>query len=152
MKYFFILLTLFGFVLYGHSQTAEDSVRATINKLFTAMKEADPAGLKTVFADSAIMQTIGRSKDGNIEVRNESVQGFIDFIKSGKPGTADERISFGLIKIEGPLAIAWTPYRFYYNGQFSHCGVNSFQLVRLKGEWKVQYAIDTRRRQDCPPE
>jgi len=62
---------------------------------------------------------------------------------------ADERISFETIKIDGPLAIAWTPYKFYYEGKFSHCGVNSFQLVRVDNQWRIQYLIDTRRRQGC---
>ena len=42
-----------------------------------------------------------------------------------------------------------TPYKFYVGEKFSHCGVNSFQLVKIRGEWKIQYIIDTRRRQNC---
>jgi hypothetical protein len=69
-------------------------------------------------------------------VKNEEIAEFIDFVSKQSPGAADERISLETIKVDGPLAIAWTPYNFYYNGQLSHCGVNSFQLVRLNGEWK----------------
>jgi hypothetical protein len=64
-------------------------------------------------------------------------------------GAADERISFETIRIDGPLAIVWTPYKFYFNGQFSHCGVNSFHLVRLNGSWKIHFLIDTRRKEPC---
>jgi len=64
---------------------------------------------------------------------------------------ADERIVFETIRIDGPLASVWTPYNFYYEGKFSHCGVNSFQLVKINGEWKIQYLIDTRRKQGCKP-
>jgi hypothetical protein len=49
------------------------------------------------------------------------------------------------------MAAVWTPYNFYYNGQFSHCGVNSFQVIRFKDGWKIQYIIDTRRRTGCNP-
>ncbi|HNA01067.1 MAG TPA: hypothetical protein PLN49_09415, partial [Ferruginibacter sp.] len=62
---------------------------------------------------------------------------------------ADERITFDVVRVDGALAIAWTPYKFYFNGKFSHCGVNSFQLVRFNGEWKIQYLIDTRRKAGC---
>lgn len=113
------------------------------------MLEADTAMIKSCFADSMIMQTISRNKEGNLIVRNESPSGFISFIAKEVKGNADERISFETIKVDGPLAMAWTPYNFYYKGQFSHCGVNSFQLVRYNGQWKIQYLIDTRRRQDC---
>jgi hypothetical protein len=152
MKYFLILLTV---VVYGRSanaQSAEDSVKAVINTMFTAMKNADANTLQSCFADSIVFQTIGRDKEGKLAVLNESVKGFLDIIRSQAPGNADERITFETVKIDGPLAMAWTPYNFYFKGQFSHCGVNSFQLVRFNGAWKIQYIIDTRRRAECTPE
>ena len=96
-----------------------------------------------------ILQTIGRNKEGNIVIKNETPADFIDFISKESPGNVDEKIIFDVVKVDGPLSIAWTPYNFYYKGQFSHCGVNSFQLVRFNGEWKIQYIIDTRRKQGC---
>ena len=131
------------------AQTAEDSVKATVNQLFEGMKTANAGLVKGAFADSAVLQTIARSKEGKTIIRNEQVSGFADFVGKQKPGAADERIQYETIKIDGPLAIVWTPYKFYFNGQFSHCGVNSFQLVRLNGQWKIQYLIDTRRKEKC---
>ena len=113
------------------------------------MKNADAALFKNVFADSAIMQTISRTKEGKTIVKNEDLKDFTDFISKQVKGDADERITFETVKIDGPLAIVWTPYKFYYKGEFSHCGVNSFHLVRFDGSWKIQYLIDTRRRQAC---
>jgi hypothetical protein len=149
MKYFFIVLTVLVTGIAGHAQTAEDSVKTVINRMFTGMRSADAGMLKTCFADSMILQTISRNKEGQLVVRNEDPKGFIDFVSKETAGNADERISFDMVKVDGPLAIAWTPYQFYYKGQFSHCGVNSFQLVRFNGEWKIQYLIDTRRKQGC---
>lgn len=149
MRYFLIVLTMISCGSSANAQTAEDSVKSVINKMFVGMREADTAMIKGCFADSMIMQTISRNKEGNLIVRNESPSGFISFIAKEAKGNADERISFETVKVDGPLAMAWTPYNFYYKGQFSHCGVNSFQLVRFNGEWKIQYLVDTRRRQGC---
>ncbi|HMK04567.1 MAG TPA: nuclear transport factor 2 family protein [Ferruginibacter sp.] len=149
MKKFFLFLMVMNCAGIVNAQTAEDSVKAAVNKLFDAMKNADAAGVKNAFADSAVLQTITRNKEGNTVVRNEEVAGFADFVGKQAKGAADERIVFDLIKIDGPLAIAWTPYKFYFNGNFSHCGVNSFQLVRFKNEWRIQYLIDTRRKAGC---
>lgn len=149
MKYFFIVLTVALCGFSAQSQTAEDSVKTVINNMFSAMKNADAPLLKSCFADSMVLQTISRNKEGKLIVRNEAAAGFIDFVSKEAPGNADERITFDVVKVDGPLAIAWTPYKFYYKGQFSHCGVNSFQLVRFNGEWKIQYLIDTRRRVGC---
>jgi len=149
MKYFFIVLTVMMYAAAAKGQTAEDSVKSVINRMFTGMKNADAVLLKSCFADSIVFQTISRNTEGMLVVRNEAPSGFIDFVSKETPGNADERITFDVVKADGPLAIAWTPYNFYYKGQFSHCGVNSFQLVRFNGEWKIQYIIDTRRKLGC---
>ncbi|WP_240966098.1 nuclear transport factor 2 family protein [Pseudoflavitalea sp. G-6-1-2] len=129
-------------------QNAEEPVKATVNQLFEGMKAGDAAKVKAAFADSAILQTIV-SKDGKVSIRNITVQFFADFVGKQAAGAADEQIKFETIKIDDNLALVWTPYKFYYNGKFSHCGVNSFQLVRFNGQWKIQYLIDTRRKEGC---
>ncbi|HEX7847836.1 MAG TPA: nuclear transport factor 2 family protein [Chitinophagaceae bacterium] len=152
MRFILIALTIFTFSIQViNAQTTEDSVKAAVNRLFIGMKNSDGVIVKNCFADSAVLQTIGRNKEGAIVVRNEMVEDFAKSLSGIPKGAADERISFETVKIDGPLAIAWTPYNFYYDGKFSHCGVNSFQLVRLNGEWKIQYLIDTRRKQGCTP-
>lgn len=151
MRQFLILLTAILFVIpfAAHSQTAEDSVKAVINKLFEGMKLSDTVLLKQAFSDSAMLQTIVQRREGQTLVRTDKVSGFISAVGSMPKDSADERIIFESIKIDGPLASVWTPYRFYYAGKFSHCGVNSFQLVRINGIWRIQYLIDTRRRTGC---
>ena len=145
MKKTFLFLAL-GFVsLQGFSQSAEDSVKAVINKLFTAMKNSDAASLQDCFADSAILQTITASG----RFRSESVEAFASQIGKLPKDAGDVRIRFDVVKTDAALATARTPYQFFYNGNFSHCGVNSFQLVRLNGTWKIQYLVDTRRKAPC---
>jgi uncharacterized membrane-anchored protein len=150
MKRILILLTATIFIsVITKAQSAEDSVKAVVNQLFAAMKGANAAMLKETFADSAVLQTIRRKQDGTFFVQDEKVSDFVEQIGKAKKDSLDERITFETVKIDGPLAIAWTPYKFYYAGNFSHCGVNSFQLVRINGRWKIQFLIDTRRRQGC---
>jgi hypothetical protein len=137
------------YTIKSDAQLPEDSVKSVINQMFSGMKQADTSLLKGCFAESMILQTITTGKDGKTTVSTENKNNFIAFIGKELPGNADERIVFETVKVDGPLAIAWTPYQFYYKGKFSHCGVNSFQLVRFNGEWKIQYLIDTRRRLGC---
>ncbi len=141
-----ITLLLAFYVLNVNAQTAEDSVKLTINTMFAGMKDANPAKLLSAFSDSAILQTISQDKQGKVMVRSEDIREFAEFVGKQAPGKADERIQFASIKIDGNLASVWTPYQFYFDGKFSHCGANSFQLVRINSEWKIQYLIDTRRR------
>ena len=131
------------------AQTVSDSVKAAVSRFFTAMKNSDGRGIINSFTDSAILQTIIRDKNGNNVIKTEKIIEFANVVTTMPKDAADERISFDMVKVDGPLATVWTPYKFYFNGQFSHCGVNSFQLVRLNGQWKIQFLIDTRRKQPC---
>jgi putative lumazine-binding protein len=147
----FITLLLAGFTFYlniASAQTPQDSVKQTVNQFFIAMKNADAKGLETCFADSAILQTIIHS-ESKTSVHNEQVNEFSTFIDKLQKGDADEQITFDVVKVDNELAIVWAPYKFYWKGKFSHCGTDSFQLVRLNGVWKIQYLIDTRRKEGC---
>jgi hypothetical protein len=147
MKYFCLLICL-AFCNCIKAQSADDSVRSAVNQLFTAMKNADSALLASSFADSAILQTVV-DKNGKVEVKTEAIADFASQVGKMEKNILDERIQFDVIKIDGALAIVWAPYQFYYKGKFSHCGADSFQLIRINGKWKIQYLIDTRRREGC---
>ncbi len=131
------------------AQSEEEAVKQTVMNLFQGMKTSDTSLLRSAFSPSAIMQTVVKNKEGKVVIHSEPVDSFVAFIAKPHKEVYDERISFSIVKIDGELAIAWTPYHFYLDDKFLHCGVNSFQLVKLNGSWKIQYIIDTRRRQGC---
>lgn len=136
--------------LTTYAQSEEENVKKTIIQLFEGMRRSDSTLIKAAVAPGAILQTVAKNKEGQNVVRTEAMSGFITAVTQPREAIQDERITFGIINIDGDLAAVWTPYRFYVGEQFSHCGVNSFQLVRLNGEWKIQYIIDTRRKDNCP--
>lgn len=135
--------------LNAAAQTDTDKVKATVNQLFEGMRKGDTTLLKNAFAPNALLQTIANPKSGGTVVRTDEVAAFVKSVGQPHAEVYDERISFGQVLIDGDLASVWTPYKFYVGEKFSHCGVNSFQLVRLNGQWKIQYIIDTRRKDNC---
>ena len=85
MKRILILLTAAIFIsTFTKAQTAEDSAKAVVNQLFTAMKNVDAAMLKDAFADSAVLQTIRRKQDGTFFVHNQKVSYFVNSISTAK--------------------------------------------------------------------
>ncbi|MBD0277779.1 MAG: nuclear transport factor 2 family protein [Flavisolibacter sp.] len=143
----FIVLTIFTGKAFA--QQEEQAVKQAVTSFFDAMRHSDSTRLKAAFSPTAIMQTIVVNKAGERVVHTEQVEQFISAVTRPHPEVYDERIQFDVVRVDADLAIAWTPYQFYVGNQFSHCGVNSFQLVRLNGVWKIQYIIDTRRKEDC---
>ena len=49
-----------------------------------------------------------------------------------------ERMWDPRVQVLQNVATVWAPYDFYLKGEFSHCGVDAFQLVLVDGAWKVQ--------------
>lgn len=146
-----VIFTLFliCFGLQALAQNDEESaVKRAVNNLFTGMKTSDSTLTRTAFAEGALMQTIV-AKEGKVTVKTESVNGFIKVVGSPHKEIYDERIVFTKILIDGPLASVWTDYKFYVGDKFSHCGVNSFQLVKGDKGWQIIYIVDTRRKENC---
>ena len=136
-------------VVFVSAQPAADSIKTVVNNLFIAMKNSDGNGIKACFAKDAVLQTIATNKEMKQVVENDSVETFARIVQSMPKGVADERVVFDAIHIDGPMAAVWAPYEFYYKEKFSHCGVDHFVFIREEGLWKIQYLIDTRRKQGC---
>ncbi|MGE5521878.1 MAG: nuclear transport factor 2 family protein [Candidatus Dadabacteria bacterium] len=147
MTRIFTVLTIFlSSTVFAQNST--DSIKATIMHLFDGMRTTDTALIRSAFVYNPVFQSVITNKEGRVVVRSESLDSFIVSIAKPHNLVYDERIIFDDIRMDGDLAMVWAPYKFYLGDKFSHCGVDSFQLVRIDGVWKILYLVDTRRR-DC---
>jgi hypothetical protein len=133
------------------AQSSSDSVRQVVNDFFVAMKRSYTSGMRACMSPVVHFEATQSQPDAVPTLIQVSVNAFLASVARIEPGLLDERIQFASVLVEGSLASVWTPYEFYFNGRYSHCGVNSFQLVRLRGKWQIQYLIDTRHK-SCSPE
>lgn len=104
--------------------------------------------ISQTFANGMIMQTIS-NRQGETGVTSNTPAAFLKSVGTPHPEIWDERIAFDQVLIDDNLASVWTSYQFYVGAKFSHCGVNSFQLVKSNSGWKIVHIIDTRRKQNC---
>ncbi len=142
---FFISIT----PVIAQDKSDEAAIKTVITRLFDGMRSSDTVQIRSAFSSQATMETIIKNKEGVPVNRRESLDSFIKSIGAPHPEVYDERIQFSHIHVEGPLASVWTPYLFYVGEKFSHCGVNSFQLLKGASGWKIIYLIDTRRKDNC---
>ena len=136
------ILLLISIACFGQQNS---EIEKPIRNLFLGMKNADSELVKSAFTDNAVLQTI--TKDGT--VKSDSIEDFMTSVSQFPKGDLDERITIEGIHTDGNLASVFTPYSFYLKGKLSHCGANSFQLVKQNNDWKIQYIIDTRRKDNC---
>jgi preprotein translocase subunit YajC len=141
-----ILLSMNAFA----QQADQDAIKQTVNKMFDAMRKGDSTLLRSTFVKGIAFQGVANKKDGSVALETENADDFIKAIGTPHKGVWDERVTFKDIKIDGPLASVWAPYKFYLDDKFSHCGVDVFQLMKTKDGWKIIYIVDTRRRDNCP--
>lgn len=131
-------------------QEADDTqdIEAVVKSFFDSMRESNGERIKTLITDDTTLQSV-RVQDGSTQRSSSDMARFIESVGNAQPGTLDEKIQNLTIHKDGAMATAWMEYQFYYNGEFSHCGVNSMNLVQTSEGWKIFSIVDTRRTQDC---
>ena len=145
-----VVFLLFGAFAIGQNLTEEEQIKEVVDTFFEGFHARDSIMMKSAFHEDPVVQTIAKTKEGETRLVNEELKNVLKGIVSIPQETKFKEVLHDyIIKIDGDMANAWTPYSFYFNESFSHCGVNNFQLLKVKDEWKIIYLIDTRRREGC---
>ncbi|MEW7290781.1 nuclear transport factor 2 family protein [Aquimarina sp. 2304DJ70-9] len=128
----------------------EKEVKQTILQFFEGFHSGDTVKIKNTMDENITMQTIAETKNGGKKAVKTDVSRFLTAIQS-RPAEQrwDERLLLFKIDADSTIANAWTPYEFYFNDTFSHCGVNVFQLYNDGTSWKIISIADTRNREGC---
>jgi len=139
-----VLTLIFFFTTFTQAQNKE--VQQTIETFFDGFHQRDSIKIKSVCAETMILQSISEGKKGT-KLENEKPSEFYKSIATipNEMQFQEKILSFN-IQVDGTMAHAWTPYEFYINGKLSHSGVNAFTLFKEDNVWKIIHLIDTRRR------
>lgn len=127
----------------------EKEVHDVVIKLFEGMRTGDSAMVRNTFMPQAKMYTATFNKEGKPVLHEGNLDKFVEFIGTPHDKVYDEPIWNTSVKIDGPLAQLWTEYAFYLGDQFSHCGVDAFDLFKTEEGWKIFVITDTRRKEGC---
>ena len=145
-----LVLSCVTFSVAAQDTSEEEKVKRTVETFFEGFHARDSIVMKSVLAKDVVVQTIGKTKTGEVKLRGEDIHKVLKGIVSIPLETDFKEVIHDFeIRIDGAMANAWTPYSFFLNDSFSHCGVNNFQLFKENEEWKIIYLIDTRRREGC---
>lgn len=129
---FLILLASSAF-----AQKADDSkdALAVVNKLWAEMSAANPAGIVALHNPGAQLVAIFKTKAGTTVIRNLTADEFSKNFSEKK--VIKEDMYAPEVRVYGDFAMVWGRYVFFIEGKISHCGVNSFHLVRTAEGWKI---------------
>jgi hypothetical protein len=126
-----------------------DSLVAVISRFFVAMEKRDTHTLRTLLEPEGHVFALLWRKD-SVDISVDAHAQMITAIVSAKERWR-ERIWNPTVLHRGPLAVVWAPYDFYLGTKFSHCGVDTFTLVRRREGWRIADVAFTMEPEGCEP-
>lgn len=143
---FYLLYSVCGTAQLESKEIVAESqaIRTVIDQFFDGMRKGDSSLVKQA-CDRKMRLTTVASIKGIPRLVDEDFQQFITAIGSPHDKVWNEVILNYKIQIDGVLANVWSDYEFYAGEQYSHCGVDAFQLYKTKEGWKIFSITDTRK-------
>ena len=132
---------------WAAAQDAKAEVLATGQRVFDGMLRRDTTALRPLFHPAAHLVAT-TEQDGKPVSRVSNLAEFLTQI-GGFPGVPLERMWNAEVKISGTIATIWTQYDFHQGLEWSHCGIDSFQMVKGPDGWQVVSLIYTVVRDHC---
>src|SRR6478609_4239703 len=115
------------------------AVIAVADSLLAALSSGDRTTLRRLILDSAVVGGAGM-RDGaeRLSLRTwglyTAAEGGATFTERGFDATA---------RVQDRVAVVWMPYDLYRGDAWSHCGVDTFTLMKSEGRWRVAALIYT---------
>ena len=127
--------------IFAQKDDAKDAL-AVVDKMFAEMANHNPAAIAELFTKDSNLTAIIKRKDGKTAIAAFTGEAFSKNFAE-KKGEIKEDMYEHKTLIDGDLAMVWGRYVFFVDGKISHCGLNSFHLVRTETGWKIANASST---------
>jgi len=143
-----ILILVMNASAMSQTATGNDDTKdavAVAGKLFAAMRAKDATAIRSLFTPEGQLVAIDKPRDGKglSKTRVFTAEGFAKLIAESKGPEFIETMARPEVRVFGDMALVFGSYTFYVGEKFSHCGTNSFQLVRGVDGWKIANAAST---------
>ena len=140
-----------GLVAAGADTAVSEEERAvleTVQLFFDAMANGDVDRTRDVMLAEGRFFSI-REEDGVQAVRSFTNQEYLEGL-ADRVENVLERMWEPTVRIHGGIATVWTPYDFYLDGEFHHCGIDAFDLLNDGTGWKIAGGVYTVEVSGCP--
>ena len=137
---------------YAQSDDRE-VILAVMEKAFAAVHSNNPDDWRAIQLAEGTSLSFRPGPEGRPEELEMQISSNEEFLAALKPDGHDymERwTGEPTILVRGPIAVIWGEYEFWIDGEFSHCGVDSVDLVKVDGEWKIANFMWTVEKESCP--
>ena len=125
-----------------------EDVIATVQAFFDALTARDVERMRALMTPDGMIFGY-READGETLITRIPHADYLASLGS-REGIPVERFWDPEVMVYGRLATIWTPYDFYNDGEYSHCGVNNFSMLKTDERWiiaGVVFSIES----ECEP-
>jgi len=129
--------------------TDTSSAIAAVQRLFDAINTGDTTLLRGLLVPGMQFVTITDPPAAAAPPRVQVDSAFARQVGASRQQYL-ERMWQPVVRLQGSIATVWAPYDFHVDGKFSHCGVDTFTLLRVGQGWQIASVVYTVQRSGCP--
>jgi hypothetical protein len=118
-----------------------------VQTFFDAMTDRDVDVMRTLLTTDGIFYGYRETADG-LQITRPTHESFVAGIGE-RNNTLIERFWDPQILLHNRMAIVWTPYDFYVDGEFSHCGIDNFNFLKTDEGWKITGIVFSMEPDNC---
>lgn len=135
-----VVLVLWSASVLGAQQPNDrEAVLEALQMFFDTMTARDVEGARGILVPQGRFFSM---RNGKAEPASLSNEEYLAQLQARKQ-TMRERIWNPDVRVHGRIASVWTPYDFWIDGKYSHCGVDAFDLIKTDDGWKVAGGVYT---------
>lgn len=131
----------------AEAQTEEDAILKAVGSVFEGINTKDRDLILSVMAENSVLFATGKRDDISFARPSTGAQ-FAQQVSAGDRKFL-ERMFETQVRFQEGVATVWANYDFHVDGTFSHCGVDTFTLVKTAGGWKVASLVYTVETEGC---
>lgn len=152
MKRIILLTTITLFLgcslsVFGEGLTEKERVLMVVDQFLQVLESGDTALAKEILVENGSNFSMREEGDG-FKIRYTPYDSLIKSLPKTK-GKYKEVLKKPKVMLYKSMAVVWAPYRFYIDGEFSHCGMDSFSLIKDGEKWKIVSIIYTVEKRTC---
>ncbi len=126
---------LFPFLAATDEAQDKEDVIATVQAFFDSMTARDVERMRKLMTPDGIIYGYLENDEG-LQVIRPTHADYLANLANGE-ALLVERFWDPEVMVYGRLATIWTPYELYADGQFTHCGVNNFSMLKMDTGWVI---------------
>jgi len=137
-----VVIGLAAFIPPVRAQSSDAEGKAAIavaDSVLAALTSGDNATLARLTLDSAVVGGAGLRNGAE----SLSLRSWAPYINRAGKSEFTERGFDATVRVQDRVAQVWMPYDLYLGERWSHCGVDTFTLMKKDGHWRVAALIYT---------